>query len=56
MLEKQRADLNESETQVREQMRIVSVDPTLAEEMRRRKMNALEERLAEIHEAQVRLL
>ncbi len=52
----EKAELDASETQVREQIRIVSVDPTLSEEQRRRKSNALEERLAEIHENQVRLL
>jgi hypothetical protein len=53
---KEKANLDASEKEVREQMRLVSVDPTLTDELRRRKLNALEERLTEIHEEQVRLL
>jgi hypothetical protein len=53
---KEKSDLDLSEKQVREEMRLVSVDPTLSDEQRRRKQNALEERLSEIHEQQVRLL
>lgn len=53
---KEKAELDESEKKVREQIRIVTADPTLSEEQRRRKLNALEERLAEIHEKQVSLL
>jgi len=53
---KQKVGLDASEKQVREELRIVSADPTLTEEQRRRKQNALEERLSEIHEQQVMLL
>jgi len=54
--DKEKADLDASEKLVREQMRLVALDPTLSEEQKRRKLNALEERLAEIHEKQVQLL
>jgi hypothetical protein len=52
----EKAELDGSEKKVREEIRIVTIDPTLSDEQRRRKLNALEERLAEIHEKQVRLL
>lgn len=53
---KEKVELDSSEKQVREQIRIATADPTLSDEQKRRKLNALEERLAEIHEKQVQLL
>jgi len=49
-------DLKERENRVIEEMRITRADPTLSEEQKRRKLNAFEDTLAQIHEEQARLL
>ena len=54
--EQKRQSLKARETRVREEIQITQSDPTLTEEQRQRKLNALEERLSEIHEEQVQLL
>jgi hypothetical protein len=54
--EQERAELDAREMRVREAIRITEADPTLSEEQKQRKLNALEEQLAEIHEAQAKLL
>jgi hypothetical protein len=54
--QQQTKELDAREKRVREAMRITQADPTLSEEQKQRKLNALEEQLAEIHEEQAKLL
>jgi len=54
--DQKRRDLNERENRVIEEMRITRANPTLSEEQKRRKLNALEDVLAQIHEEQAGLL
>jgi hypothetical protein len=54
--EQKRRDLNERENRVLEEMRITRANPTLSEEQKRRKLNALEQTLGEIHEEQASLI
>jgi len=54
--EQQSRELNERENRVIEQMRITRTNPTLSDEQKQRKLNALEDTLAQIHEEQARLL
>lgn len=49
-------DLEERERRVIEEMRLTGANPSLSEDQRRRKLNALEDTLAQIHEEQARLL
>jgi multidrug efflux pump subunit AcrB len=49
-------DLNEHEKRVIEEMRITKVNPTLSKDQKQRKLNALEDRLAQIHDEQSRLI
>jgi hypothetical protein len=49
-------DLKERENRVIEEMRITRANPTLSEEQKQRKLNALEDTLAQIHEEQAQLL
>jgi hypothetical protein len=49
-------DLNERENTVIEAMRITRANPTLSEDQKQRKLNGLEDALAQIHEEQARLL
>jgi len=54
--EQQSRELDERENRVIEQMRITRANPTLSGEQKQRKLNALEDTLAQIHEEQARLL
>jgi hypothetical protein len=54
--EQKRQSLNAREKRVRDEIQVTHSDPTLTEEQRQRKLNALEERLSEIHEEQMQLL
>jgi hypothetical protein len=54
--EQKRQSLKTREQRVRDEIQVTQSDPTLSEEQRQRKLNALEERLSEIHEEQVQLL
>jgi hypothetical protein len=54
--EQQSRELDERESRVIEQMRITRANPTLSGEQKQRKLNALEDTLAQIHEEQARLL
>jgi len=54
--ERRKAELNDREKQVRDAIAVTRADPTLTEEQKQRKLNALEDRLAEIHEEQAKLL
>lgn len=54
--EQKRQSLIGREKRVRDEIQITQSDPTLTEDQRQRKLNALEERLSEIHEEQVQLL
>jgi hypothetical protein len=54
--EQQSRELDERENRVIEQMRITRANPTLSEEQKQRKLNGLEDTLAQIHEEQARLL
>jgi len=54
--EQQSRELDERESRVIEQMRITRANPTLSGEQKQRKLNALEDTLAQIHEEQARML
>jgi hypothetical protein len=49
-------DLNEHEKRVLEEMRITKANPTLSKDQKQRKLNALEDWLAQIHDEQSGLL
>lgn len=54
--EQKRRDLKQREDRVVEEMRITSANPTLSEDQKQRKLNALEDMLGQIHEEQASLL
>jgi len=54
--ERRKATLDAREKEVRETIRLTKADPTLDEEQKQRKLNSLDEKLAELHEEQTSLL
>lgn len=54
--EQKRRDLKHREERVLEEMRITRINPTLSAEQKQRKLNGLEDQLAQIHEEQAALL
>lgn len=54
--EQKRRDLKQRENRIVEEMRITRANPTLSEDQKQRKLNALEDTLGQIHEEQASLL
>jgi len=54
--QRQRVELDARVKHVREVIRITQADPTLDEEQKQRKLNSLDEKLAQLHEEQTSLL
>jgi hypothetical protein len=49
-------EVNEQEKRILEEMRLTRANPTLDEDQKQRKLNALEDRLAQIHDEQAKLI